>query len=100
MTADPEATAEPARSPGADGSGAPAFSPDEPQPSSAIHEHDALSEREDGVNRGGPDDVASPLRRPDGAIPAIVLNADEQQPIAAIAEHNALSEREDGTNRG
>jgi hypothetical protein len=79
----------------------PAFSADEPQPASAIAEHEALSEREDGVNRGGPE--ASPSARGPGeadAYPTIVLTADEQQPVSAIAEHEALSEREDGTNRG
>ena len=78
----------------------PAFLPDEPQPSSAINEHNALSEREDGVNRGGPDPLAPPaLTSGDGA-PPVALAADEPQPRAAISEHNALSEREDGTNRG
>ncbi|HTK35565.1 MAG TPA: hypothetical protein VL358_09805 [Caulobacteraceae bacterium] len=79
----------------------PAFAADEAQPSSAISERDALSEREDGTNRGGPEPVRKPTGpAQDDAFPTIVLTADEQQPISALDEHNALSEREDGTNRG
>jgi len=78
----------------------PAFSADEPQPASAIAEHQALSEREDGVNRGGPQDPPTRGAGEAEAYPTIALTADEQQPVAAIAEHEALSEREDGTNRG
>ncbi len=77
----------------------PVFSPDEPQPASAVDEHNALSEREDGVNLGGPDLVVQQTAAL-GDGPPIVMAADEQQPIAATNEHNALSEREDGTNRG
>ena len=77
---------------------APAFSADEPQPVSAIKEHNARSEREDGTNTGDGAPLATPVAG--DAYPIIALTADEQQPISAIAEHEALSEREDGTNRG
>ncbi|HTK35523.1 MAG TPA: hypothetical protein VL358_09590 [Caulobacteraceae bacterium] len=79
----------------------PTFSVDETQPASAVAEHQALSEREDGVNRGGREADPTPSRPGQAdAYPTIVLAADEQQPVSADAEHKALSEREDGTNRG
>jgi hypothetical protein len=94
---------EPADAGDQDGSGKAGrmlFSPDEQQPISAVSEHEAQSEREDGVNRGGPTPGTGALVTPADAIPGIVLTADEEQPISPISERNALSEREDGTNRG
>src|ERR1700749_2439604 len=76
----------------------PAFAADEAQPSSAIDEHNALSEREDGTNTGG----GSPAPTPSAAdaYPTIRLSEDEQQPLSALAEHEALSEGEEGPTRG
>jgi len=78
----------------------PVFLVDEAQPSSAINEHGALSEREDGTNRGRSAASGAPSQAQPEAFPAIALTADEQQAIEAMSERNALSEREDGTNRG
>jgi hypothetical protein len=77
----------------------PAFLADEAQPAAAINEHDALSEREDGTNRGESAPVGAPKQVP-VETQTVPLAADEQQPASAVHEHNALSEREDGVNRG
>jgi hypothetical protein len=101
MTQDPEAnTPEAGGQAGPRQTRGPLFSVDEAQPASAVNEHGALSEREDGTNRGRSDTVGPPSQAQPEAFPAIALTADEQQAIEATSERNALSEREDGTNRG
>jgi hypothetical protein len=75
----------------------PAYAPDEPQSETAMAERNALSEREDGTNRRGPE---GPSIDTDSGVPTLTLPADQQQDVDPDAEARALSEREDGTNRG
>jgi hypothetical protein len=75
------------------------YAADELQPSSAVNEQQAQSEREDGTNRGDASTVDNQPVETTGGIEA-GLSADKKQPLNADAERAALSEREDGTNRG